>query len=220
MGKSQRFQKSKTWSADQLVKQATIGHPREYAMSTKLKENIQKFLIEEYMLIEEENAKDEFENDDNNIILMEENGVLERNKNGRNLRHNSELSSRNGSLSDNGIYEDDTRNFEKDTNCYDINDYENGIFYTNGLSSVQEDEGGTSNIRLRRSIDDSLSRTLRVEPNGEPSENVVLGAKDSPTLGKRSHSLPTNFDSSIESMLTKTRGRCTCTRAEVCSTIL
>jgi len=39
--------RTKRWSAEQIVRQATIGHPREYSMSSKLKANIQKYLMEE-----------------------------------------------------------------------------------------------------------------------------------------------------------------------------
>ena len=66
--------RTKTWSAEQIVRQATVGHPREYSMSSKLKANIHKFLMEElYLNAPETYCDDDSEN--NNDNNSSENGV-------------------------------------------------------------------------------------------------------------------------------------------------
>ncbi|XP_065052092.1 uncharacterized protein LOC135681510 isoform X2 [Rhopilema esculentum] len=49
-------------SAEQIVRKATIGHPREYSMSTRLKSNIAKFLMEELTMNGQDSGLEEMGN--------------------------------------------------------------------------------------------------------------------------------------------------------------
>eukprot|EP00794_Sanderia_malayensis_P017618 gene17618-19372_t len=195
--KSKWSSKSKTWSPAQFVKQATIGHPREYAMSTKLKENIEKYLLEELTIMAEDEDKDEDKDEFMNIDDQYEEDCFIDKKITDGSTRDSE-SSPNSSTNEECIEEND--------------DSDNRVNSSNASSPDEEDDNNnTYFMKLHRSYSNPRNKTLKIDQkighshksNGETQKNGRL-QQDIETLKQTNGKLQASSDR-----------RCSCGHPEV-----
>ena len=165
-----RSVRAKTWSAEEIIRQATVGHPREYSMSTKLKANIHKFVMENLMLAEEDertsnNKENEHENERMMFVDI---------RRGRN-------SSEGGRSSDGGSDED---------KCFCG---ENG---RTSLTTVNEEDGSrTVNKNDIETMNSKEQNFTGIGPSDKNERRVKpWRTNGNRNCGKRSLSLPAHFE--------------------------
>ena len=165
-----RSLRAKTWSAEEIIRQATVGHPREYSMSTKLKANIHKFVMENLMLAEQDertsnNKENEHESERMMFVDI---------RRGRN-------SSEGGGSSDGGSDEDK---------------YVCGENGRTSLTTVNEEDG--SRTVNKNDIETIKSKEENLIGIGQSDQNErrvkPWRTNGNRNCGKRSWSLPAHFE--------------------------
>lgn len=159
------------------MRQATIGHPREYSMSTKLKANIQKFLMEELNLNAQETDAEKDSDGNNGSEIKCAGSICLKDGDKDRLRPEESVSSE---------CDDSIRQEESRCNC------QGNQTMPIRLIDNEDESKSKKGFRLWRSIKEKNRSILRQE------KRTLFGRKGS---SHRSLSLPTDLrEESMEAL--------------------